>query len=268
MAGAPQPKVVILCGGQGTRMREETEWRPKPMIDVGGHPLLWHIMKIYANAGFRDFVLCLGYRGEMIKSYFANYHLLGSDFQVDLATGTIERTSARAEDWRVTLADTGPDANTGARISRASHYFDDNDVFLCTYGDGVANLDVAKLLAFHRSHGHLATVTGVHPPARFGEIIADDELVSHFAEKPQLRTGRINAGFFVFDRRFLELLSPDDECTLEREPLERAAALGELAVFRHDGFWASADTLREVEYLRSLWQGGAAPWRVWDELPT
>ncbi len=264
MSQARKPKVVILCGGQGTRMREETEFRPKPMVEVGGRPLLWHIMKIYAAYGFDDFVLCLGYRGEMIKSYFWNYHLLSSDFAIDLATGAVERVNGEAEPWHVTLVDTGDETQTGGRIARVAPYVGDDDIFLCTYGDGVADIDITDLLAFHREHGRLATVTGVHPPARFGELVAEGDVVQQFLEKPQVQTGRISGGFFVFDRRFLDLLSSDVDCILEREPLERATEAGELAVYKHDRFWQCADTLRDVELLRTLWDSGQAPWRVWD----
>jgi glucose-1-phosphate cytidylyltransferase len=265
MPGAP-PKVVLLCGGQGTRMREETEFRPKPMVDVGGRPLLWHIMKHYAAHGFDEFVLCLGYRGAMIKDYFLNYRLLNSDFSIDLANGAIDYETDRPESWKVTLADTGDDAMTGARIKRVARYLADDDLFLCTYGDGLADVDLTELVAFHRAHGKLATVTGVLPPGRFGRLALDgDDAVHDFSEKPLEGEGRINGGFFVFSRGFLELLSADASCVLEREPLEQAARRGELRMFRHDRFWQCADTLRDVEMLRSLWSDGGAPWRSWDD---
>ncbi|HWI73007.1 MAG TPA: glucose-1-phosphate cytidylyltransferase [Baekduia sp.] len=263
---AAGPKVVLLCGGQGTRMREETEFRPKPMVDVGGRPLLWHIMKHYAAHGFDDFVLCLGYRGAMIKEYFLNYRLLNSDFRIDLENGAIDHETDRPESWKVTLADTGDDAMTGARIKRVERYLGDSDLFLCTYGDGLSDVDLTELVAFHRAHGRLATVTGVLPPGRFGRLALDAEDAVHdFSEKPLEGEGRINGGFFVFSREFLELLSPDTSCVLEREPMERVARDGQLKMFRHDRFWQCADTLRDVELLRSLWSHDGAPWRTWDD---
>jgi glucose-1-phosphate cytidylyltransferase len=258
------PKVVLLCGGMGTRMREETEYRPKPMVEVGGRPMLWHIMKLYAAYGLTDFVCCLGYRGSTIKQYFLDYHALRSDLTVSLATGDVEYATREVEDWSVSLVDTGEQAMTGARVKRVAHHLADDDVFLCTYGDGVADVDVHALLAFHRAHGKLATVTGVQPPSRFGELLLDGSSVSRFAEKPSGQ-GLISGGFFVFDRAVLDRLSADDACVLEREPLESLAADGELQVYRHDGFWQCADTIRDVEGLRALWDAGDAPWRVWDD---
>jgi glucose-1-phosphate cytidylyltransferase len=256
---------VLLCGGLGTRMREETEFRPKPMVEVGGRPLLWHIMKLYAAHGLRDFVLCLGYRGSMIKQYFADYYLLNSDVTFELATGEAEYHTGHREDWRVTLVDTGDESMTGARVKRVERYLADADIFLCTYGDGVADVDVQALIDFHRSHGRLATVTGVTPPSRFGRLDVEGDTVSSFAEKPADEGGVISGGFFVFDRRVLDYLSVDPGCILEREPLERLAREGELQVYTHEGFWQCADTLRDVELLRRLWDSGEAPWRVWDD---
>ncbi len=264
MRPQPGPKVVILCGGQGTRMREETEFRPKPMVEIGGRPLLWHLMKHYAGHGFADFVLCLGYRGAMVKDYFLNYRPLASDVTVDLRTGGVTYETDRPEDWRVTLADTGEDAMTGARVKRVARYLGDHDLFLCTYGDGLADVDLQALVAFHRSHGRLATVTGVNPPARFGRLGLDGDAVSDFAEKP-VEDGRISSGFFVFSRAVLDHLSADATCVLEREPLQRLATAGELRMYRHDGFWQCADTIRDVELLRGLWAAGTAPWRTWDD---
>ena len=258
------PKVVLLCGGLGTRMREETEYRPKPMVEVGGQPLLWHIMKLFAAHGMTDFVCCLGYRGSMIKQYFLDYHALRSDVTVGLASGAVEYATREVEDWRVSLVDTGDDTMTGGRIKRVAHHLADADVFLCTYGDGLADVDVTALLDFHRSHDRLATVTAVRPPSRFGELVLDGDRVTRFAEKPA-GAGLISGGFFVFDRAVLDRLGPDPSLVLEREPLERLAADGELAVFRHDGYWQCADTLRDVEHLREQWDAGAAPWRVWDD---
>ncbi|HMJ33094.1 MAG TPA: glucose-1-phosphate cytidylyltransferase [Baekduia sp.] len=258
------PKVVLLCGGMGSRMREETEYRPKPMVEVGGRPLLWHIMKLYAAHGLTDFVCCLGYRGAMIKQYFLDYHALRSDMTVSLASGDVEYASGEVDDWRVSLVDTGQDAMTGARVKRVEHHLGGADVFLCTYGDGLADVDIRALVDFHRSHGRLATVTGVYPPSRFGELATDGSQVTSFVEKPA-GEARISGGFFVFDRAVLDRLSPASGCVLEREPLEGLAADGELCVFPHDGFWQCADTVRDVEHLRGLWDRGDAPWRVWDD---
>ncbi len=258
------PRVVLLCGGLGTRMREETEYRPKPMVEVGDRPLLWHIMKIYAAHGFGDFVCALGYRGEVIKRYFLDYHALRSDITISLAEGAVEYATGDIEDWRVTLVDTGESSMTGARVKRVEHALGDADLFMCTYGDGVADVDIDRLLEFHRSHGRLATVTGVIPPSRFGELVLDGSVVTGFAEKPE-GGDRISGGFFVFQREVLERLSSDPTCVLEREPLEGLVRDGELQVFPHDGFWQCADTIRDVEYLRKLWDGGDAPWRIWDD---
>lgn len=257
-------KVVLLCGGQGTRMREETEFRPKPMVEVGDRPLVWHIMKLYAAHGFSDFVLCLGYRGEMITRYFADYRMHGRDVTFDLGSGDVTYQPGQADDWRVTCADTGRDSMTGARVKRVESYVADADLVLVTYGDGLADIDLGRLVEFHRSHGRMATVTGVHAPARFGQLVADDGWVRQFAEKP-LETGWINGGFFVFEPGVFDRLSSDARCVLEHEPLERLAAEGELAVYHHEGYWQCADTLRDVELLRRLWEAGQAPWRVWDD---
>jgi glucose-1-phosphate cytidylyltransferase len=262
----PDVKVVILCGGQGTRMREETEYRPKPMVEVGGRPLLWHIMKIYAAAGLTDFVCCLGYRGSMIKQYFLEYRSLASDVSVNLQSGDVQYHSSESEDWNVTLVDTGDDAMTGARVKRVAHHLA-GDLFLCTYGDGLADIDVAAVLDFHRSHGKLATLTGVHPPSRFGEVVHESAQVARFSEKPA-GAGLVSGGFFVFDHRVLDRLSFDESCVLERGPLEGLAADGELMVYEHGGFWQCADTVRDVELLRGLWDRGTPPWRIWDDRQT
>lgn len=258
------PRVVLLCGGLGTRMREETEYRPKPMVEVGGRPMLWHIMKLYAAHGFNEFVCCLGYRGEVIKRYFLDYHALRSDVTVSLADGSVEYASREVDDWTVQLIDTGEATMTGGRVARVGHALGDSDLFLCTYGDGVSDVDLTDLVAFHRAHGRLATVTGVHPPSRFGELVPDGPLVRRFAEKPE-GGSRISGGFFVFDRTVLARLSPDPGCVLEREPLEALATDGQLCMYEHDGFWQCADTVRDIELLRGLWDSGRAPWRVWDE---
>jgi glucose-1-phosphate cytidylyltransferase len=256
-------KVVILCGGQGMRLREETECRPKPLLEVGGRPILWHIMKIYAYAGFRDFVLCLGYRGQMIKEYFLNYEAMNNDFTICL--GRQQRVAyhnAHAEqDFSVTMADTGLETMTGGRVSIVRKYIDD-DNFMVTYGDGVADLDVRAVLDFHMSHGRTATVTSVQPTSRFGILdLSDEGKVRGFVEKPQL-DGWANAGFLVFHRRIFDYLTGDD-CIMEREPLERLAREGELMAYRHEGFFYAMDTYREYLYLNDLWTSGRAPWRIW-----
>ncbi len=265
--GSPDvmPKVVILCGGMGTRLREETEVRPKPMVEIGGRPILWHIMQTYAHYGFREFLLCLGYKGEVIKRFFAEYELLTNDLTVTLSRGgsavQVHRT-ADEHDWRVTLADTGLEAKTGARVKRVQRYVD-SDIFLLTYGDGVTDLDLTRLVAFHRAHGKVGTLTGVTPPSRYGELAIQGDRVLTFREKPEGSGEAINGGYFVFSRRFFDYLSDHDECVLEREPLERLAKDGELMVYRHRGFWQCMDTQRDLEFLKGLWDRGEAPWKVW-----
>jgi glucose-1-phosphate cytidylyltransferase len=256
-------KVVILCGGQGTRLREETEYRPKPLVDVGGRPILWHIMKLYAHHGHRDFVLCLGYRGHMIKQYFLDYEALTNDFTICL--GRMHAVAYHGEheeqNFNVTLADTGLETMTGGRVLRARKYVKD-DLFMVTYGDGVSDVNVAALLAFHQAHGKLATVTTVRPQSRFGVLDLDDDgRVRCFAEKPRL-DGWSNAGYFVLHRRVFDYLGGDD-CVLEREPLERLAADGQLVAYRHEGFFYAMDTYREYVALNELWNSGQAPWKVW-----
>jgi glucose-1-phosphate cytidylyltransferase len=256
-------KVVILCGGYGTRLREETEYRPKPLVEVGGRPVLWHIMKSYAHYGLRDFVLCLGYRGNMIKDYFLNYEAMNNDFTITLGQrNQISFHDAHDEqDFQVTLADTGPATMTGGRIKRIQKYITD-ETFMVTYGDGLTDLDVRALLNFHRAHGRLATVTTVRPPTRFGVVTLDlNNRVASFAEKPRLEDW-INGGFFVFNRQVFDYLS-GDECVLETEPLERLAREGQLMAFRHDGFFFTMDTYREYKYLNELWDSGTPPWKVW-----
>lgn len=257
-------KVVILAGGLGTRLREETEFRPKPMVEIGNRPILWHIMKIYAHYGYKDFVVCLGYKGEVIKEYFLDYEAMNNDFTVRLGNpNEIEFHSNHGEDgWRVTLADTGDDAMTGARIKRVEKYIDGEE-FMVTYGDGVADIDINKLLAFHRSHGHIATLTGVRPTSRFGELLIKENVVSEFSEKPQSSEGHINGGFFIFKKEFFDYLENDDGCILERTPMKRLAEAGELMVYPHDGFWQCMDTYRDNKYLQEIWQKGDAPWKVW-----
>jgi glucose-1-phosphate cytidylyltransferase len=256
-------KVVLLCGGLGTRLREETEFRPKPLVDVGGRPILWHIMKIFAHHGLRDFVVCLGYRGSLIKEYFLNYEAMNNDFSICLGrNGWLETHGAHEEqDFRVTLAETGEHSQTGGRVRRVSRYLD-GDTFLVTYGDGVADVDVSALLKFHRRHGRLATVTTVRPISRFGLLdVGGSGAVRDFSEKPQVE-GWINAGFFVFERRVLDYLEGDD-CVLEQGPLARLAREGQLMAWRHHGFFFAMDTYREYKALNELWSSGKAPWKMW-----
>lgn len=258
-------KVVILCGGLGTRLREETEYKPKPMVEVAGKPILWHVMKTYAHYGYTDFVLCLGYKGDVIRDYFYHYETRNSDFTIELGTRNIVTHGFPPEKgWRVTLAETGKSAMTGARVKRVERYLDD-DVFLLTYGDGVCDVNIRELVDFHRRHGKMGTVTGVLPPSRFGELLVDQSAVVQFDEKPQMHGGgMINGGYFVFNCTFLQYLSDRDGCILEREPMERLVKDGQLEAFRHKGFWQCMDTYRDMEYLNGLWAKGAAAWKVWD----
>jgi glucose-1-phosphate cytidylyltransferase len=256
--------VVILCGGQGTRFREQTERKPKPMIEVAGRPILWHIMSFYAGHGYKDFVLCLGYMGDVIKRYFLDFAALQSDFTVDLsAPGKIEFHQSGMRDWRVTCVDTGPDAMTGARLARVAPYLRGDD-FMLTYGDGLSDVDIPGLVAVHKAHGKVATITGVRPPGRFGELVVEGQRVKTFAEKPtEGEHGVINGGFFVFKKQMLDYVSNDDSCTLEREPLENVARDGQLMVHQHRGFWQCMDTYRDLVKLEEEWMSGRAPWRNW-----
>ena len=256
--------VVILCGGLGTRLKEETEFKPKPMVEIGGKPILWHIMKTYTHYGFNDFVLCLGYKGELIKEYFLNYEVLNNDFTIKLGHEkkiTMHDTSDEG-DWSITLASTGRNALKGARLKKIEKYISE-DAFMVTYGDGVGNIDITKLIDFHTSHGKMATVTGVRPPSLFGELLVENGKALSFSEKPQTSTGLINGGFFVFDKKIFDYLSTDDSCDLERGPLEKLADIGEMMVYVHDGQWACMDTYRDVEYLNKLWESDKAFWKVW-----
>lgn len=256
-------KVVILAGGYGTRLSEETMTKPKPLVEIGGKPILWHIMKIYSHFGFDDFLICLGYKGYMIKEYFANYVLHMSDVTVDMAANRIEVHNRYAEPWKVTLVDTGQHTATGGRIKRVAKYIGSN-TFMLTYGDGVADLDIRELVTFHRKHGKLATVTAVKPPGRFGAIKLDDSnTVVSFAEKPAGDGAWINGGFFVLEPGVFDFIDGDG-VAWEREPLEKLARLGQLVAFRHIGFWQCVDTLRDKMLLEQLWESGAAPWRVWE----
>ena len=257
-------KVVILCGGAGTRLREETEFRPKPMVNIGPYPILWHIMKYYSQFGFKEFVLALGYKGDMIKNYFCHYELMNNDVTIEL--GQPEKTCIHyAHDeagWKITLADTGEKSLKGARLKKVEKYIV-GDTFMMTYGDGIADVDIGKLLAFHEAHGKLATVTGINIASRFGELKVDGDSVETFSEKPQDGKGFINGGFFVFSRKILDYLTTDDLCDLEVGPLERIAGEGQLMVYKHRGFWACMDTLRDMEYLNRLWDNGMARWKIW-----
>lgn len=256
-------KVVLLAGGLGSRLSEETHLRPKPMVEIGGNPILWHIMKMYAHHGFNDFIVCLGYKGYYIKEYFTNYVLHRSDLTVDLASGTV--TYARGDDlpdWKVTLVDTGADTMTGGRLKRIRHLLPADEPFCMTYGDGVSDLNIGELVAFHRSHQLDATVTAVIPPGRYGATVIEDERVVRFDEKPAGDGGRINGGFFVLEPRVLDRIE-DDATSFEAEPLSGLAADGQLAAFIHTGFWQPMDTLRDRKMLEELWATQQPPWKTW-----
>ena len=262
--------VMVLCGGEGTRLREETELRPKPMLEIGSRPILWHIMKLYSSYGLTQFILCLGYKGQVIKDYFLNYKTYSADLTVQLGAPQAVRYHRHnggdgEEDWRVTLVETGQKAQTGTRVARASQYLT-GDTFCLTYGDGLGDIDINALLAFHASHGKIATVTGVRPPGRFGELRVDETgRVNEFNEKLQTAEGMINGGFFVFRRAFIEryLQADTDDCILEHEPLQQLAKDHQLIVYQHKGFWQPMDTYREYRLLNELWTSGTAPWKVW-----
>lgn len=255
-------KAVILAGGLGTRLSEETTVKPKPMVEIGGKPILWHIMKSYSSYGINDFVICCGYKGYVIKEYFANYFLHMSDVTFDISNNKMEVHQRYAEPWRVTLVDTGEVTMTGGRLARIKEYVKDEDAFCLTYGDGVSDVNIADLIKFHRESGNQATLTAAYPAGRFGALdIRDDKVVS-FKEKPKGDGGLINGGFFVLSPEVIKLISGDD-CIWEREPLEALATAGQLGAFHHAGFWQPMDTLRDKVYLEELWQSGKAPWKVW-----
>ena len=257
-------KVIILCGGQGTRLREETEYHPKPLVEIGGKPILWHIMKNYANYGFKEFVLCLGYKGNMIKEYFLNYEMLNNDFTIELGSKNIQIHNHHAEqDWQITLAQTGETAMTGARIKRVEKYVDD-DIFMLTYGDGISNINISKLVEFHKLHGKIGTVTGVTPTSKFGELSIEGDKVIKFNEKPQLNDGIINGGFFVFNKELFNYISDEDSCILESDPLEKLSQDGELMIYNHNGFWHCMDTYRDFLHLNEIWDSPNPPWKIWD----
>jgi len=254
-------KVVILAGGLGTRLSEETEVKPKPMVEVGGRPIIWHIMKIYSHYGFNDFIVCLGYKGYVIKEFFANYFLHQSDLTIDLQANGFEVHNNYAEPWRVALINTGDKTMTGGRVRRIQSYVG-KETCMLTYGDGVANVDINKLLAFHREHGKHATVTAVRPPSRFGGMNIEENIVTKFIEKPQIGEGWINGGFFVFEPQVFDYIR-GDETLLEREPMEKLATEGQLVAYKHERFWQCMDTLRDVQLLNDLWTGESPPWKVW-----
>jgi glucose-1-phosphate cytidylyltransferase len=255
-------KAVILAGGLGSRLSEETVAKPKPMVEIGGKPILWHIMHIFSAYGVNEFVLALGYRGEVIKEYFLNFFALNNNISVDLASGKTTIHEGNQPRWKVHMVDTGQLTMTGGRLRRLKQWLGDEETFMLTYGDGVADVDIRALLRFHDSHGKLATVTTVRPPARFGSIVFDGQRVSEFTEKPQTGEGWINGGFFVLNRKVIDYIDGDDSIW-ERGPMERIARDGELMAYRHEGFWQPMDTLREKKLLDDLWNAGTAPWKVW-----
>ncbi|XHR28008.1 MAG: glucose-1-phosphate cytidylyltransferase [Chthoniobacteraceae bacterium] len=259
-------KVVILCGGKGTRLREETEYRPKPMVPIGGRPILWHIMKTYATHGFKDFILCLGYKGNIIKEYFRNYQWMSTDVTLQLGEEPCLHFHDKhdEESWTVTLAETGEETMTGGRIERIRRHLGDDEEFFLTYGDGVSSVDIRAELAFHRCHKNLLTLTAVHPPGRFGELTLDEEdSVKTFNEKPQTEAGWINGGYFIASTKIFDYLQNADNVMFEQEPMRRIAAAGEIKAFKHSGFWYPMDTYQENLFLNRLWNEGKAPWKVW-----
>ena len=255
-------KAVILAGGLGTRISEETHLKPKPMIEIGGKPILWHIMKLYSAHGVNDFVICCGYRGYLIKEYFANYFLHMSDVTFDMANNKMEVHHQKAEPWKVTLIDTGEDTLTGGRLKRVAGYVKDEEAFCFTYGDGVADINITAEISFHKQHGKWATVTAVQPPGRYGALLMDGQQVTGFTEKPRGDGGLINGGFFILSPKCLDLIE-NDRSSWEGEPLIQLAAMGQMMAFEHDGFWQPMDTLREKTLLEELWETGKAPWKAW-----
>ncbi len=255
-------KVAILAGGLGTRLSEETTLKPKPMVEIGGRPMLWHIMNIYAAYGFKEFVIALGYKGEVIKDYFLNYHYRSRSLTVKLKTGEVSMHNDKGEDWVVHLLDTGIDSNTGGRVKQVAEFIG-NETFMFTYGDGVSNVNIRQLLEFHEQQKKLATMTAVRPPARFGQMVIEDQNVTQFKEKPQIGEGWINGGFFVLQPDIVKYID-NDQTYWEREPLEQLSTEGQLVAYQHEDFWQSMDTLRDVHNLERLWQEGKAPWKLWN----
>ena len=255
-------KAVILAGGLGTRISEESHLKPKPMIEIGGKPILWHIMKIYAAHGINDFIICLGYKGYIIKEYFANYYLHTSDVTFDIANNSMQTHQNHAEPWKVTLVDTGEETMTGGRLKRVAKYLNSDEAFCFTYGDGVSDIDISELIAFHHQHGKLATVTAVQPAGRYGALSIDGENVRGFIEKPQGDGGWVNGGFFILSPKTIDLID-GDETPWEQEPLSRLAYANELCAYQHRGFWQPMDTIREKNLLNDLWDNSKAPWKVW-----
>ncbi len=258
-------KVVILAGGYGTRLGSLSELIPKPMIDIGGRPIIWHIMKIYAHYGYKDFVIALGYKGNLIKDYFYNIKYHNNDFTINTKSGdvTFYNTDAESDDWNITLVDTGLDTLKGGRIKRLEKYLD--DVNMLTYGDGVSNININQLVDYHKAHGKLVTLSGVRPPSMFGEIIQENGRVVSFEEKPQTSKGIINGGYMVFNKKMLDFLKPDKDCDFEFGPLEELATKGEVMTFKHEGFWECADTVRDLNHLNKLWDSGKAEWKIWND---
>lgn len=253
-------KVVILCGGMGTRLKEETEYRPKPMVNIGNKPILWHLMNIFAYHGFKDFVLCLGYKGDMIKEYFINFDMLNNDFTLKLShPQEIQVHNSINSDWTVTLADTGAKTLKGGRLKKIEKYIDE-DLFLTTYGDSIGNINIPELILFHKSHGKIATITGVTPASRFGEMKFEGNKIMNFREKPKRPDSLVNGGFMVFNKKIFNYLKPDDDCDLEYGLFEELARAGELMMYKHEGFWACMDTIRDMEYLNELWDSNNAGW--------
>ncbi len=255
-------KVVILAGGLGTRLAEETEVKPKPMVEIGGRPILWHIMKLYSRHGFKEFIIALGYKGDLIKRYFLDYYSLDGSMTIDFSAGSVDVHDKECEDWILHLIQTGQDTNTGGRVKHLESMLKEG-TFMMTYGDGVSDINLENLFRFHRSHGRIATVTAVRPPARFGGLIFDGDLVAKFTEKPQIGEGWVNGGFMVFEPTLFSYLK-GNKSSLESDALEQLAADHQLAAYRHEGFWQCMDTLRDKRFLESLWQEGRAPWKVWE----
>lgn len=259
-------KVVILCGGQGTRLREETEYRPKPLVSVGEMPILWHIMKTYSYYGFNDFILCLGYKGDMIKDYFLKFEDLSNDFTLNLRSKDqriLHHSKSNLEDWNITFVNTGQKSQTGSRVAKIKRFIEGDEEFFLTYGDGVSDVNIKELLAFHKKEDRVATMTGVRPPSKFGEIATEGNKVISFNEKPTISDGFINGGFFVFKRELFDYISEDEECILERAPLETLVKEGRLAMRPHTGFWHCMDTYRDNLLLNEMWENGQAPWKIW-----